>query len=87
MTLEEKYNALKQSHQEVVDMCNDLEMQIVKHISFINKCSNEIGMLEAKLKAADEVVESVDSYISDTVYDRDKFDKLYISLKYYKSIK
>jgi len=87
MTLEEKYNALKQSHQEVVDMCNDLEMQIVKHISFINKCSNEIRMLEAKLKAADEVVESVDSYISDTVYDRDKFDKLYISLKYYKSIK
>ena len=36
MTLEEKYDALKGSHQEVVDRCNDLENKLKAADEFIN---------------------------------------------------
>jgi len=72
------------------------DQEIANHIAVNNllldsdieaTLANRIFDLESKLKAADEVVERVESYISDTVYDRDKYDKMTVSLKYYKSLK
>jgi len=53
------------------------------HKEVVERCND----LESKLKSADEVIERVESYISDVVYDRDKYDKMDVSLRYYKSLK
>jgi len=57
----------------------------IRDVSIKDLCI-EIETLEAKLKAADEVIDKTKSYIGDTVYINEKFKELVKALEHYKSL-
>lgn len=98
---EEKYNALKQSHQEVVDRCIELEAKLIskdeKIISMYDEIDTAVRLyalervnytkLQEKLKAADEVINSLQSYIDMEDEFGFKYPVFTSLIEHYKSLK
>jgi len=83
---------LQDQADELEAKLKEKDLELAKHTSFIDKCSNEMGIMETRLKAADEVIRTTMIYINsisgrDIVIDKDAFQDSEDALEHYKSLK